>query len=150
MLFQDLAGSLERARAKVKPPAKEKKAGDSSDDDDDDDDATAQELGLNAEVGGCLSPLVYVRRLTQAASRLNIRFCSRVFVSASAAFTRVDRSLSARLLLSPIISRAPRLCCRGGARSPFRVCVPSSAFKRYETELLYIPYLRFLTLLFHA
>eukprot|EP00903_Cladosiphon_okamuranus_P005553 g5529.t1 len=44
---EDLAGSLERARAKVKPPTKEKKAGDSSDDDD--DDATAQELGLNAE-----------------------------------------------------------------------------------------------------
>ncbi len=55
LLCQDLAGTLERARAKVKPPAKEKKkAGDSSDDDDDDDDdATAQELGLNAEVGGC-------------------------------------------------------------------------------------------------
>lgn len=51
LFFQDLAGSLERARAKVKPPTKEKKAGDSSDgDDDDDDDATAQELGLNAEV----------------------------------------------------------------------------------------------------
>lgn len=48
MFLQDLAGSLERARAKVKPPTKEKKAGDSSDDDD--DDATAQELGLNAEV----------------------------------------------------------------------------------------------------
>lgn len=48
VFFQDLAGSLERARAKVKPPPKEKKAGDSSDDDD--DDATAQELGLNAEV----------------------------------------------------------------------------------------------------
>lgn len=45
--MQDLAGSLERARAKVKPPAKDKKAGDSS---DNDDDATAQELGLNAEV----------------------------------------------------------------------------------------------------
>lgn len=45
---QDLAGSLERARAKVKPLAKEKKAGDAGDDND--DDATAQELGLNAEV----------------------------------------------------------------------------------------------------
>ncbi|CAM9483812.1 unnamed protein product [Scytosiphon promiscuus] len=44
---EDLAGGLERARAKVKPPAKEKKAGDASDDND--DDATAQELGLNAE-----------------------------------------------------------------------------------------------------
>ncbi|CAM9568590.1 unnamed protein product [Hapterophycus canaliculatus] len=43
---EDLAGSLERARAKVKPPSKEKKAGDAS---DNDDDATAQELGLNAE-----------------------------------------------------------------------------------------------------
>ncbi|CAM9236529.1 unnamed protein product [Pylaiella littoralis] len=44
---EDLAGNLERARAKVKPPAEEKKAGDAGDDND--DDATAQELGLNAE-----------------------------------------------------------------------------------------------------
>ncbi|CBN77248.1 conserved unknown protein [Ectocarpus siliculosus] len=43
---EDLAGNLERARAKVKPPTKEKGGGGDS---SDDDDATAQELGLNAE-----------------------------------------------------------------------------------------------------
>lgn len=69
LLCQDLAGTLERARAKVKPPAKEKKAGDSSDDDV--DDATAQELGLNAEVGVCrLSFSVSISRNVRIAIKL--------------------------------------------------------------------------------
>lgn len=42
-----MAGRVERARAKVKPPPKGKRSGSSS---SDEDDATAQELGLNAEV----------------------------------------------------------------------------------------------------
>lgn len=60
MRFQDLAGHLARARAKVKPTAgaRDKNSGgpcESSEakqtgDDDDDDDGTAQELGLTAEV----------------------------------------------------------------------------------------------------
>ena len=49
--LQDLAGSLERARARVKPPTKGGKSEGSPDGgNQDEDDATAQELGLTAEV----------------------------------------------------------------------------------------------------
>ena len=49
--LQDLAGNLERARAKVKPPTKGSKGGRSpGGGSEDEDDATAQELGLTAEV----------------------------------------------------------------------------------------------------
>lgn len=50
--LQDLAGNLERARASVKPPTKGDKSGGvaSGGGSQDEDDATAQELGLTAEV----------------------------------------------------------------------------------------------------
>lgn len=50
-IVQDLAGTLERARAKVKPQRKDgSAAGSPGGGGNDDDDATAHELGLNAEV----------------------------------------------------------------------------------------------------
>lgn len=48
-VIQEIASSLARARTKTKPPPQKTGQGD---DQDDQDDATAQELGLNAEVGG--------------------------------------------------------------------------------------------------